>query len=57
MTKDLEIQEKERLHRELTGILEKQPGPEVEVGNYPSLLFEAVVTMGQDLDKNLVSRY
>jgi len=29
VTKDLEIQEKERLHRELTGILEKQPGPEV----------------------------
>merc|ERR1712023_334688 len=27
--KDLEIQQKERLHRELTGILEKQPGPEV----------------------------
>jgi len=27
--KDLEIQEKERLHRELTSILEKQPGPEV----------------------------
>jgi chromosome segregation ATPase len=27
--KDDEIQEKERLHRELTGILEKQPGPEV----------------------------
>merc|ERR1712178_123440 len=27
--KDVEIQEKERLHRELTGILEKQPGPEV----------------------------
>merc|ERR1712187_137588 len=29
VAKDLEIQEKERLHRELTGILEKQPGPEV----------------------------
>merc|ERR1712187_978474 len=29
ITKDMEIQEKERLHRELTGILEKQPGPEV----------------------------
>merc|ERR1711937_629050 len=28
--KDLEIQEKERLHRELTSILEKQPGPEVK---------------------------
>merc|ERR1712032_669060 len=27
--KDLEIQEKERLHKELTSILEKQPGPEV----------------------------
>merc|ERR1712048_502838 len=29
VAKDLEIQEKERLHKELTGILEKQPGPEV----------------------------
>mmetsp|Transcript_99359 Transcript_99359/g.190759 ORF Transcript_99359/g.190759 Transcript_99359/m.190759 type:complete len:509 (+) Transcript_99359:1557-3083(+) len=29
ITKDEEIQEKERLHRELTSILEKQPGPEV----------------------------
>merc|ERR1712174_55119 len=29
VTKDVEIQEKERLHRELTQILEKQPGPEV----------------------------
>jgi len=29
VAKDTEIQEKERLHRELTGILEKQPGPEV----------------------------
>merc|ERR1719277_1330063 len=29
VAKDLEIQEKERLHRELTQILEKQPGPEV----------------------------
>jgi len=29
VAKDVEIQEKERLHRELTGILEKQPGPEV----------------------------
>merc|ERR1711953_725426 len=29
VAKDLEIQDKERLHRELTGILEKQPGPEV----------------------------
>jgi len=29
VAKDHEIQEKERLHRELTGILEKQPGPEV----------------------------
>merc|ERR1712039_160953 len=28
--KDLEIQEKDRLHRELTSILEKQPGPEVK---------------------------
>merc|ERR1712048_184134 len=27
--KDLLIQEKEKLHKELTGILEKQPGPEV----------------------------
>merc|ERR1712060_960842 len=27
--KDLEIQDKERMHKELTGILEKQPGPEV----------------------------
>merc|ERR1711972_674985 len=30
VSKDLEIQEKERLHRELTSILEKQPGPEVK---------------------------
>merc|ERR1711953_1229472 len=30
VAKDLEIQEKDRLHRELTGILEKQPGPEVK---------------------------
>lgn len=29
VAKDVEIQEKERLHRELTQILEKQPGPEV----------------------------
>merc|ERR1712124_222366 len=29
VAKDAEIQEKERLHRELTQILEKQPGPEV----------------------------
>merc|ERR1712151_738081 len=29
VAKDLEIQEKERLHKELTSILEKQPGPEV----------------------------
>merc|ERR1712048_1543509 len=29
VTKDIEIQEKDRLHRELTSILEKQPGPEV----------------------------
>merc|ERR1712139_316312 len=29
VAKDLEIQEKERLHKELSGILEKQPGPEV----------------------------
>merc|ERR1712048_1416031 len=29
VAKDLEIQEKERMHKELTGILEKQPGPEV----------------------------
>merc|ERR1712190_422657 len=29
VTKDIEIQEKERMHKELTGILEKQPGPEV----------------------------
>lgn len=29
-SKDFEIQEKERLHRELTSILEKQPGPEVK---------------------------
>merc|ERR1712048_280738 len=29
ITKDMEIQEKDRLHRELTSILEKQPGPEV----------------------------
>jgi len=29
-TKDFEIQEKERLHLELTSILEKQPGPEVK---------------------------
>merc|ERR1712039_1104542 len=29
ITKDIEIQEKERMHKELTGILEKQPGPEV----------------------------
>merc|ERR1712113_208173 len=27
--KDIEIQEKERMHKELTSILEKQPGPEV----------------------------
>lgn len=29
VAKDLEIQEKERLHKELTSILEKQPGPEI----------------------------
>merc|ERR1711972_662153 len=29
VSKDFEIQEKERLHKELQGILEKQPGPEV----------------------------
>merc|ERR1711979_52583 len=29
VAKDLEIQEKERLHKELTHILEKQPGPEI----------------------------
>jgi len=29
VAKDMEIQEKDRLHKELTGILEKQPGPEV----------------------------
>merc|ERR1712039_89387 len=29
VAKDFEIQEKERLHKELTHILEKQPGPEV----------------------------
>jgi chromosome segregation ATPase len=29
VAKDLEIHEKERLHRELNAILEKQPGPEV----------------------------
>eukprot|EP00930_Biecheleria_cincta_P035010 TRINITY_DN2411_c0_g1_i1.p1 TRINITY_DN2411_c0_g1~~TRINITY_DN2411_c0_g1_i1.p1 ORF type:complete len:876 (-),score=242.73 TRINITY_DN2411_c0_g1_i1:87-2714(-) len=29
VAKDGEIQEKDRLHKELTGILEKQPGPEV----------------------------
>merc|ERR1712228_677302 len=29
VAKDLEIQEKERLHKELTNILEKQPGPEI----------------------------
>merc|ERR1719356_918048 len=29
VAKDFEIQEKERLHKELQGILEKQPGPEV----------------------------
>jgi len=29
VAKELEIGEKERLHKELTGILEKQPGPEV----------------------------
>lgn len=29
VAKDVDIQEKERLHKELTNILEKQPGPEV----------------------------
>jgi len=29
VAKDFEIQEKERLHKDLQGILEKQPGPEV----------------------------
>eukprot|EP00933_Yihiella_yeosuensis_P024990 TRINITY_DN1936_c0_g1_i5.p1 TRINITY_DN1936_c0_g1~~TRINITY_DN1936_c0_g1_i5.p1 ORF type:complete len:160 (+),score=45.85 TRINITY_DN1936_c0_g1_i5:551-1030(+) len=29
VAKDMEIKEKERLHKELTQILEKQPGPEV----------------------------
>jgi len=29
VAKDIEIQEKDRLHKELTTILEKQPGPEV----------------------------
>ncbi|OLQ10911.1 Coiled-coil domain-containing protein 147, partial [Symbiodinium microadriaticum] len=29
VAKDVEIQEKEKLHKELTSILEKQPGPEV----------------------------
>merc|ERR1711972_94938 len=29
VSKDFEIQERERLHKELQGILEKQPGPEV----------------------------
>merc|ERR1712113_31453 len=29
VAKDIEIQEKERMHKELTSILEKQPGPEV----------------------------
>jgi len=29
VSKDIEIQEKERLHKDLTAVLEKQPGPEV----------------------------
>jgi chromosome segregation ATPase len=29
VSKDMEISEKERLHKELTAVLEKQPGPEV----------------------------
>eukprot|EP00435_Cladocopium_sp_Y103_P056300 s620_g19.t1 len=29
VVKDIEIQEKDKLHKELNGILEKQPGPEV----------------------------
>merc|ERR1711972_433568 len=29
VSKDFEIQEKERLHKELRGVLEKQPGPEI----------------------------
>merc|ERR1712023_301628 len=29
VAKDLEIQQKEQLHKELTAVLEKQPGPEV----------------------------
>merc|ERR1712083_901401 len=29
VAKDIEIQEKERMHKELTSILEEQPGPEV----------------------------
>merc|ERR1712039_507786 len=29
VAKDLNIQEKEHLHKDLTGVLEKQPGPEV----------------------------
>mmetsp|Transcript_102163 Transcript_102163/g.284499 ORF Transcript_102163/g.284499 Transcript_102163/m.284499 type:complete len:867 (+) Transcript_102163:105-2705(+) len=29
VAKDIEIQEKEKMHKDLTGVLEKQPGPEI----------------------------